>query len=93
MRKSKEQIIAEKEDLANKSFEVAKEALEQIETLITTDLVSIKDLVSALNSSIKINRETNAELVELCKTEESKSEATLAVNYQGKVGELISKMK
>lgn len=90
--KSKGEIIAEKQILANQSLYVAKRALDDIETILD-DEVSIKDLLAVYNLAIKAHRDLSADLLELSKTEDSQEEMELAKDYSTKVSELINKLK
>lgn len=93
MNKTKSQIIAEKRALADHSLEVAISALRDIEVAMEEPL-SVKDLLSIYNSAIKNHREISTDLINMAKEgEESQEEAKLAVEYTGKINDLISKFK
>jgi hypothetical protein len=89
MSKSKENILAQKEFLAAEALKVANESLGYIQDALPE--ASIRDLVSIFNSAVKTHRDIVSDIVSLTATE-SKSEAELAVEYGGKVDELLKSL-
>jgi hypothetical protein len=89
MAKSREDIIKQKEILAQDTLLVAKDALDQLANQM--EECSTRDLVSIFNSAIKAHREITSDIVALTQVD-SKSEQELAIAYDGKVGELLKKL-
>jgi len=89
MAKSREDIIKQKEILAQDTLLVAKDALDQLANQM--EECSTRDLVSIFNSAIKAHREITSDIVSLTQID-SKSEQELAVAFDGKVGELLKKL-
>jgi hypothetical protein len=90
MSKSKQDIITQKEHLATEALKVATEALGYLQDQLPE--CSTRDLVSIFNSAVKTHRDIVSDIVALTATDESKSEAELAREYDGKVGELLKKL-
>ena len=89
MSKSKENILAQKEFLAAEALKVANESLGYIQDALPE--ASIRDLVSIFNAAVKTHRDIVSDIVLLTATE-SKSEQELAVEYGGKVDELLKSL-
>jgi hypothetical protein len=89
MAKSREDIIKQKEILAQDTLLVAKDALDQLANQM--EECSTRDLVAIFNSAIKAHREITSDIVALTQVD-SKSEQDLAKEYDGKVGELLKKL-
>jgi hypothetical protein len=89
MAKSRDDIIKQKEILAQDTLLVAKDALDQLANQM--EECSTRDLVSIFNSTIKAHREITSDIVALTQVE-PKSEQELALAYDGKVGELLKKL-
>jgi hypothetical protein len=84
---TKETVLKQKEELANQALEVAKEALESLQSLAGE--CSVRDLVSIFNSSIKAHRELASDIVEMT-SQEPASEKLLAKEFDGRVAQLLS---
>ncbi len=89
MAKSRDDIIKQKELLAQDTLLVAKDALDQLANQM--EECSTRDLVSIFNSAIKAHREITSDIVTLTQIE-SKNDQDLAPMYDGKVGELLKKL-
>lgn len=89
MAKSKDEIVQQKEFLATEALKVANEALGYMQDQLSE--CSTRDLVSVFNSAVKAHREIVSDIVALTERE-SKSEETLAKEYDGKVNELLNKL-
>jgi DNA polymerase III gamma/tau subunit len=90
MKDKREDIIKQKEFLASETIKVAQEALGLLADQIQE--CSTRDLVSIFSSAIKVHRDIVADIVVLS-TPEKKEEKDLAVEYDGKVGELLKRLK
>ncbi len=82
-------IIASKEKLAADVLEVAQDALEDIKVCMSE--ASVKDLIQIFNSAAKTHRDLLADIVAI-QDKESKEEKQLAVEYTGKVDELLKRI-
>ena len=89
MSKSKESILKDKEFLAAESLAVANEALGHIQDALPE--CSVRDLVAIFNAAVKTHRDIVSDIVSLTAVE-SKSEQELAVEYGGKVDELLKSL-
>jgi DNA polymerase III gamma/tau subunit len=87
---TKDEILKQKEFLASETIKVAQEALGLLADQIQE--CSTRDLVSIFSSAIKVHRDIVADIVVLS-TPEKKEEKDLAVEYDGKVGELLKRLK
>jgi hypothetical protein len=90
MAKSREDILKDKEFLATESLKVANEALGYLQDQLPE--CSTRDLVSIFNSAIKCHRDIISDIVALTE-QETKEEQTLAKEYNGKVDDLLKKLK
>lgn len=90
MAKSRDEILKQKEFLASEALKVANEALGYIQDQLPD--CSTRDLVSIFNSAVKTHREIVSDIVTLTESD-SKSEQQLALEYEGKVGELLKKIQ
>jgi len=90
MTKSKENILAQKEFLAAEALKVANESLGFIQDALPE--ASIRDLVAIFNAAVKTHRDIVSDIVSLTAVE-SKSEAELAKEYDGKVDQLLKQLK
>jgi DNA polymerase III gamma/tau subunit len=90
MKDKKEDIIKQKELLASETIKIAQEALGLLADQIQE--CSTRDLVSIFSSAVKVHRDIVSDIVVLT-TPESKEEESLAKEYDGKVGELLKKLK
>ncbi len=90
MAKSRDDIIKQKEFLAQETLEVAKDALNELANQLPE--CSTRDLVSIFNSAMKAHRDLIGDIVTLSEVD-SKNEQELAKEYDGKVGELLRKLK
>ncbi len=91
MAKNKEDILKQKEVLASESLQVANDALGYIQDQLPE--CSMRDLIAVFNSAVKTHRDIVSDIVALTATDESQSEAQLAKEYDGKVGELLKKLQ
>ncbi len=82
-------IIASKEKLAADVLEVAQDALEDIKVCMSE--ASVKDLIQIFNSAVKTHRDLMSDIVAI-QDKESKEEKSLAVEYTGKVDELLKRI-
>ncbi len=82
-------IIASKEKLAADVLEVAQDALEDIKVCMSE--ASVKDLIQIFNSAVKTHRDLMSDIVAI-QDKESKEEKQLAVEYPGKVDELLKRI-
>ena len=87
---TKDKILKQKEFLAAETIKVAQEALGLLADQIQE--CSTRDLVSIFSSAVKVHRDIVSDIVVLT-TPEPKEEETLAKEYDGKVGELLKKLK
>jgi hypothetical protein len=90
MTNRKDDILAQKEFLAAEALNVANQSLGYIQDQLSE--CSVRDLVSIFNSAVKTHRDIVADIVSLTE-QESKAEKELAVEYDGKVAELVKKLK
>ena len=89
--KSREQILAEKQNLADTALVVAKDALEDL-TVMMEDESSVRDLLNIFNSAVKAHRELTSDLLS-SREAESEAEAKLANQYTSKVKEILEGFK
>jgi len=80
--------MKDKKIILNKSIEVIELSLDKIKDSIYNDEVEVKDLVSALNASVRSFREINNE-IQSEMSEDTESEKDLAKNYVPKLQELL----
>jgi hypothetical protein len=90
MAKSREDILAQKEFLAAEALKVANETLGYIQDQLPE--CSTRDLVSIFNSAVKTHRDIISDIVSLTESD-TKEEQTLAKEYNGKVDDLLKKLK
>jgi hypothetical protein len=90
MAKSRDEILAQKEFLAAETLKVANEALGYLQDQLPE--CSTRDLVSIFNSAVKTHRDIISDIVALTE-QETKEEQTLAKEYNGKVDDLLKKLK
>ena len=90
MAKSRDEILAQKEFLAAETLKVANEALGYLQDQLPE--CSTRDLVSIFNSAVKTHRDIISDIVALT-DQETKEEQTLAKEYNGKVDDLLKKLK
>jgi len=89
MSKEKENIIQQKEFLANEALRVANEAIGMLQDQLPE--CSTRDLVQIFSASVKAHREITEDIVMLT-ARETPSEEILAREYDGKVGELLKRI-
>lgn len=88
--KTKENIIKQKEFLAEESLKVANEAIGLLQDQMSE--CSTRDLVQIFSSAVKAHREITDDIV-ILSAKEKPSEETLAREYDGKVEELLKRIK
>ena len=86
---SNEEIIRQKERLAENALRVADASLEILESQLGQ--CSARDLVTVFNSAVKVHRDIVSDIVSLSQTE-SKQEQSLAKEYGPTVGALLKKI-
>ena len=97
--KPKEQLINEKQQLAEDALRLAKTTLGDLEACISE--ASVRDLLNVFNSALKAHRELTGDLLEIArqdaeaaeKAKESQSERDLSKQYNSKVDELLKSLK
>jgi hypothetical protein len=90
MSKSKDDILKRKEFLASEALKVANEALGYLQDQLSE--CSTRDLVAIFNSSVKCHRDIVSDILAITETE-SKAESDLDPAYNGKVDDLLKKLK
>jgi hypothetical protein len=87
--KEKENIIRQKEFLAEEALKVANEAIGLLQDQMSE--CSTRDLVQIFSATVKAHREITEDIVVLT-AKETPSEETLAREYDGKVEELLKRI-
>jgi hypothetical protein len=88
--KTKENVIKQKEVLAQESLKVANEAIGLLQDQMSE--CSTRDLVQIFSAAVKAHREITDDIVVLS-VKEKPSEQELAKEYDGKVEELLKRIK
>ncbi len=88
---AKENVIRQKEVLAQESLKVANEAIGLLQDQMSE--CSTRDLVQIFSAAVKAHREITDDIVVLTTKKEAPSEETLAREYDGKVEELLKRIK
>jgi hypothetical protein len=88
--KAKENVIKQKEVLAQESLKVANEAIGLLQDQMSE--CSTRDLVQIFSAAVKAHREITDDIV-ILSAKEKPSEETLAREYDGKVEELLKRIK
>lgn len=88
--KTKENVIKQKEVLAQESLKVANEAIGLLQDQMSE--CSTRDLVQIFSAAVKAHREITDDIVVLS-VKEKPSEESLAREYDGKVEELLKRIK
>ena len=83
---AKDEIVKQKEFLAQEALKVANEAIGMLQDQLPE--CSTRDLVQIFSASVKAHREITEDIVVLT-AKESPSEAELSKEYDGKVEELL----
>ena len=86
---AKDQIVRQKEFLAEEALKVANEAIGLLQDQMSE--CSTRDLVQIFSASVKAHREITEDIVVLT-TKEAPSEESLAREYDGKVEELLKRI-
>jgi LytS/YehU family sensor histidine kinase len=89
--KTKENVIKQKEVLAQESLKVANEAIGLLQDQMSE--CSTRDLVQIFSAAVKAHREITDDIVVLTTKKETPSEESLAREYDGKVEELLKRIK
>ena len=85
----KDEIVRQKENLANEALRVANEAIGLLQDQMSE--CSTRDLVQIFSASVKAHREITEDIVVLT-AKEPASEQELAREYDGKVEELLKRI-
>lgn len=85
----KDEIVKQKEFLAQEALRVANEAIGLLQDQMSE--CSTRDLVQIFSASVKAHREITEDIVVLT-AKESPSEESLAREYDGKVEELLKRI-
>ena len=85
----KDEIVKQKEFLAQEALRVANEAIGLLQDQMSE--CSTRDLVQIFSASVKAHREITEDIVVLT-TKETPSEQELAREYDGKVEELLKRI-
>ena len=88
---AKENVIKQKEVLAQESLKVANEAIGLLQDQMSE--CSTRDLVQIFSAAVKAHREITDDIVVLTTKKEKPSEESLAREYDGKVEELLKRIK
>lgn len=88
--KEKEAIVRQKEFLAEEALKVANEAIGLLQDQMSE--CSTRDLVQIFTASVKAHREITEDIV-LLTAKEPASEQELAREYDGKVEELLKRIR
>ena len=86
---AKDEIVKQKEFLAQEALKVANEAIGMLQDQLPE--CSTRDLVQIFSASVKAHREITEDIVVLT-AKESPSEESLAKEYDGKVEELLKRI-
>lgn len=86
---SKDQVIRQKEFLAQEALKVANEAIGLLQDQMSE--CSTRDLVQLFSAAVKAHREITEDIVVLTAPEPA-SEQQLAKEYDGKVEELLKRI-
>ena len=89
MAEHKDEIVKQKEFLAQEALKVANEAIGLLQDQMSE--CSTRDLVQIFAASVKAHREITEDIVVLT-AKESPSEESLAKEYDGKVEELLKRI-
>lgn len=89
MEDRKEDVVKQKELLAQEALRVANEAIGLLQDQMSE--CSTRDLVQIFSASVKAHREITEDIV-LLTAKEKPSEETLAREYDGKVEELLKRI-
>jgi len=87
---AKDAIVKQKEYLAEEALKVANEAIGLLQDQMSE--CSTRDLVQIFTASVKAHREITEDIVILT-AKEAPSEETLAREYDGKVEELLKRIR
>jgi len=85
----KDEVVKQKEFLAQEALKVANEAIGLLQDQMSE--CSTRDLVQIFSASVKAHREITEDIVVLTKPEPA-SEQELAKEYDGKVEELLKRI-
>jgi hypothetical protein len=85
----KNEIVKQKEFLAQEALKVANEAIGMLQDQLSE--CSTRDLVQIFSASVKAHREITEDIVVLT-AKEAPSEQELAKEYDGKVEELLKRI-
>jgi hypothetical protein len=85
----KDEIVKQKEFLAQEALKVANEAIGMLQDQLSE--CSTRDLVQIFSASVKAHREITEDIVVLT-AKEAPSEKELAKEYDGKVEELLKRI-
>jgi hypothetical protein len=85
----KDEIVKQKEFLAQEALRVANEAIGLLQDQMSE--CSTRDLVQIFSATVKAHREITEDIVVLT-AKETPSEETLAREYDGKVEELLKRI-
>jgi hypothetical protein len=88
---AKKNVIKQKEVLAQESLKVANEAIGLLQDQMSE--CSTRDLVQIFSAAVKAHREITDDIVVLTTKKETPSEESLAKEYDGKVEELLKRIK
>jgi hypothetical protein len=86
---AKDEIVKQKEFLAQEALKVANEAIGMLQDQLPE--CSTRDLVQIFSASVKAHREITEDIVVLT-AKEPASEESLAKEYDGKVEELLKRI-
>jgi hypothetical protein len=89
MEDRKDEVVKQKEFLAQEALKVANEAIGLLQDQMSE--CSTRDLVQIFTASVKAHREITEDIVVLT-AKESPSEESLAKEYDGKVEELLKRI-
>ena len=85
----KDEVVKQKEFLAQEALKVANEAIGLLQDQMSE--CSTRDLVQIFTASVKAHREITEDIV-LLTAKETPSEESLAKEYDGKVEELLKRI-
>jgi hypothetical protein len=85
----KDEIVKQKEFLAQEALKVANEAIGMLQDQLSE--CSTRDLVQIFTASVKAHRDITEDIVVLT-AKEAPSEESLAREYDGKVDELLKRI-
>ena len=89
MEDRKDEVVKQKEFLAQEALKVANEAIGLLQDQMSE--CSTRDLVQIFTASVKAHREITEDIV-LLTAKEAPSEESLAREYDGKVEELLKRI-